>query len=177
MSGGERAWSGRPHPALLLGGAGILFGRTVALVVGGATAVLRPWVVALTFVEMALDAVTMIGSLRWWVSRSTPHSRLPLRSASAATLLHAARVLVFVLGRTGPWVDLDVRPEQRAGHGERWTWSQVVFAGVLSILGVVGVVVVWRVGRRTARAATDRDPVGSLQVRAKIGPSPATETS
>lgn len=67
----------------------------------------------------------------------------------AATFLHAGRVLVFVLGRTGPWVDFDVRPEKRADHRERWTWGQVVFAGVMSVFGVVGALAIWRARRRT----------------------------
>jgi hypothetical protein len=63
-------------------------------------------------------------------------------------MLHALRVLIFVLGRTGPWVDFDVRPEQRSSHAARWTWDQVYFAATLSVLGVVGVLVIWRLRRR-----------------------------
>lgn len=137
-------------PALLLLGAGILLYRTVALLVGGAASVLRRWVVGLTLVEMCVDAVTMLGAARWWRSRAPRHARLPLRAGAVATVLHAVRVAVFVLGRTGPWVDFDVRPDQREGHDERWSWSQVVFAGVMAVLGVLGLAAIWRVRRRTA---------------------------
>lgn len=134
-------------PALLGGGAGILLYRTIALLAGGARSVLKGWVVMLTVIEMMVDIVTIIGAARWWLSRSPRHAHLPLRAGATATLLHTARVLVFVLGRTGPWVDFDVRPEHRADHRERWTWPGVVFAGVMSVLGVVGVVVSWRARR------------------------------
>ena len=113
--------------------------------------------IALTYVEMLLDAGTAAGALRWWRSRSRRDAHLPLRTGAAAALLHAVRVLVFVLGRTGPWVDFDVRPEARADHDRRWTWTQVVVAGVLSVMGVIGTGLVWNwrarhpdAGRQTA---------------------------
>jgi len=136
-------------PGLLIAGAGVLLARTIALLAGGARAVLKSWVVALTVIEMIVDIVTVLGAARWWRSRIPRHARLPLRVAAAATLLHAVRVLVFVLGRTGPWIDFDVRPEHRADHRERWRWAEVAFAGVMSAFGVVGVVVVWRARRRS----------------------------
>jgi hypothetical protein len=142
MGGGRHAR--RQAPVLLFGGAGVLLGRTIALLGGGAARVLRPWVVALTWIEMAVDAVTMAGALRWFRSGDPAHARLPMRAGATAALLHAARVAVFILGRTRPCRDFDVRPEKRADHDERWTWGQVVFAGVMSIAGVVGVAVVWR---------------------------------
>lgn len=135
-------------PALLVGGAGILLYRTIALLAGGARAVLRSWVVVLTVVEMIVDAVTLVAAARWWRSGNTRDARLPLGMGAAATLLHAVRVLVFVLGRTGPWRDFDVRPEQRADHRQRWTWRGVVFAGLMSCLGVLGMLIIWR-ARRT----------------------------
>ncbi len=130
-------------PGLLVAGAGVLLYRTIALLAGEARAVLKSWVVALTVIEMIVDFVTVLGAVRWWRSRTPRHARLPLRVAAAATLLHSVRVLVFVVGRTGPWVDFDVRREHRADHRERWRWAEVVFAGVMSAFGVIGVVVVW----------------------------------
>ncbi len=106
--------------------------------------VLKRWVVALTVMEMIVDVVSVAAAARWWKSHAPHHARLPLRVGALATLLHAVRVLIFVLGRTGPWVDFDVRPEHRASHGTRWTWGGVVFAGVMAVLGVIGVGVVWR---------------------------------
>ena len=135
---------------LLFCGAGILLGRTVALLAGGARRVLQPWVVFLTWLEMAIDGLTMAGAVRWFRSTDPRHARFALRAGAAATLLHAVRVAVFVAGRTGPWKDFDVRPEARADHDERWTWPQVVFAATMSVMGVVGVVLTWR----QRRAAT-----------------------
>lgn len=142
--------SGRLGPGLLFGGASILLYRTIALTAGEARVVLKRWVMALTFVEMAIDVLTIIGSIRWWTSRSPAHAQLPLRAGAAAALLHAARVLVFVVGRVGPWQDIDVRPQYREDHDQRWTWAEVVFAGVMSVLGIIGVTVIWwrrKVGR------------------------------
>ena len=79
---------------------------------------------------------------------------LRLRAGAVATLLHVFRVLIFVIGRTVPWIDFDVRPEQRATHSERWTWAQVVFAAAISTFGVVDVLVVWSHGRSTFRSRT-----------------------
>lgn len=143
---------GRSGPSLLIGGASILLYRTVALLSAGATKVLKRWVVGLTIAEMIVDVTTIAQSARAWCTRHPRHLRWALRAGAAATLLHAIRVAIFVLGRTGPWKDFDVRPEQRDDHGERWTWAQVVFAGVLSALGVVGVVLIW-LARRSGRRA------------------------
>ena len=137
-----------------MGGAGILLYRTIALLEGGARRVLQWWVVGLTILEMLLDTMTLVAAARWWRSGRERDAPLPLRFGAAATLLHAARVGVFVAGRTGPWVDFDVKPERRADHRDRWTWPQVVFAGVMSVLGVAGTLLVWRVRRRSRRAPT-----------------------
>jgi hypothetical protein len=136
-------------PGLLFAGAGVLLYRTIALLAGGARAVLKGWVLALTVLEMLVDIGTMAAAMRWWRSRAPRDAQLPLRVGAVATLLHAVRVVVFVLGRTGPWVDFDVRSEKRAQHGERWNWAEVIFAGAMSILGVVGVAIIWCVRRRT----------------------------
>ena len=142
------AQSSRLFPGLLIAGSGILLFRTIALLATGARAVLKRWVVGLTLAEMLIDVVTIAKSARWWWTRDPRHARLAMRAGEAATVLHAVRVAVFVLGRTGPWKDFDVRPDKRADHSERWTWAQVVFAGVLSVLGVIGVLVIWLARRR-----------------------------
>ena len=128
--------------ALLFVGSNILLFRTIALLNSGAHRVLQPWVVALTYLEMAVDVVTAMGAARWWLSGSEAHAHLPLRAGAAVTFLHAFRVLVFVVGRTGPWANFDVRPAERPKHRERWTWAQVVFAGSMAVLGIAGVFVI-----------------------------------
>ena len=154
-------------PGLLFGGAGILVYRTIALL-ARARAVLRWWVVASTVLEMVVDVGTLVAAGRWWMTRVPDHSRLGLRFGAAATLLHAVRVLVFVLGRTGPWVDFDVRPGHRADHRGRWTWGGVIFAGVMSVLGIVGVGAIWAVRRPTA--AHDRPGPRARWIRSSPEP-------
>lgn len=143
---GAPARAGGVGPGLLLGGAAVLVYRTVALL-SRARTVLAGWVVGLTIVEMVVDVATMVAAARSLTTRAREDGRLALRFGAAATFLHAARVLVFVLGRVGPWRDFDVRPEHRADHRERWTWGGVIFAGAMSALGVLGVGIVWRIRR------------------------------
>lgn len=152
--GASSVRSHRVGAGLLVVGAGILLYRTIALLTGSARVVLKGWVVALTVVEMVIDVVTAVTTARWWRSGAPGHARPALRFGAAATLVHALRVLVFVLGRTGPWVDFDVRPEHRAEHGSRWRWAEVVFAAVMSVLGVIGAGIVWRVRRRSSGRGT-----------------------
>lgn len=135
--------------ALLLGlGACILIFRTTHLVYVGSLEVLVLWVSSLIFVEMAIDIACLAASIRWWVADNTRASHLPLRLGAVAAILHAFRVLIFVLGRTRPFFNFDVRPDQHAQHSTMWAWHWVVFAAVMSILGIVGVIVIWRLRRR-----------------------------
>lgn len=151
MASPERPYrpSGDPRRfgTLLLLGASVLLYRTVALLHGG-RGILQSWVLALTLAEMAIDLATIAGAARWCVTRSGSDASLPLRTGAAATVLHALRVSIFVLGRTGPWVDFDVRPERRATHRDRWTWAQVVFAGTMSVFGLVALAAIWSHERR-----------------------------
>jgi hypothetical protein len=140
--------------AVLLGlGALILLARTIIMLSGGALSILTAWAGVLLAVEFTLDAVTLLGAVRWWSTGTEPAMQLALRVAAGAALLHAVRVLVFALGRTGPWIDFDVRPEERAAHVTRWTWNEVYFASVLAALGVVGVIVIWQYRRRARPSA------------------------
>jgi len=137
---------------LLAVGALFLLGRTIMLVAQGMLAVYVPWVSGLLFVEMALDAAALAGAVFWW-QRDTPRAtRVALRTAAAVALVHVLRVLVFVLGRTGPWVDLDLRPEARAAHVAHWTWPGVYVAGSLSVVALLVVVIIWRTRRHASRA-------------------------
>lgn len=136
----------RVQAALAGGGISILLARAIIIAVG-ARRVLKPWVIGLAAVESLLDAATLATSIRWWTTNLRRHRRLPLRLAAAATLLHAVRVLVFVLGRFRRFKDFDVRREHRADHDQRWTWRQVLFAAVMSIAGVAGLFLIRRLVR------------------------------
>ena len=141
----------RLYASLLALGACILLALTVIMMGGGALTLLTAWVGALLIAEFLVDAATLAASVRWWVTRSSRHASVALRLGASAAILHAARVLIFAMGRVGPWLDFDVRPEHRLGHAARWTWGQVYFASTLSILGVLGVLLIWW-WRRRARA-------------------------
>ena len=138
----------RFYGALLAAGASILIALTVGMMVGGAFGVLMAWVSALLVLEFVVDVVAFVGGVRWSMSGSESHSHLALRAGAAAALVHAVRVGIFALGRIGPWIDFDVLPEQRAMHAARWTWGEVYFASTMSVLGVVGVLVIWYFRRR-----------------------------
>lgn len=143
----------RYYASLIILGAGILLYRTISMLAGGAINVLVWWVSLLLLAEMIIDASCIVSAIPWWIRNAKEKERLPLRLGAAAALLHAFRVLIFILGRTGPWLNFDVRPEQRAMHADRWTWGGVYFAGILSVLGILGVLIIWRIrsGREKTR--------------------------
>jgi hypothetical protein len=47
---------------------------------------------------------------------------------AAAAILHAIRVLIYMLGRTGPWVNFDEKPGHRDSYTFEWFW--VYFAAI-----------------------------------------------
>lgn len=138
----------RIYSTLLILGACVLLFRTVTMIVQGNLEILVFWVSFLLILEMLIDLSCIIASIPWWISRDKTKDRLPLRIGAAAAILHAIRVLIFILGRTGPWIDFDVRPEHRALHDTRWSWGWVWFAAIMAVLGIIGVIVIWTVRRR-----------------------------
>jgi hypothetical protein len=133
---------------LLFLGAAFLLYRTLAMLAGGAIHVFVPWVVVLLFLELALDALTLGMCLLWGITLSIRHGMLVFRLTAAVVMVHAMRVLIFVLGRTGPWVDFDVQSLARAGHAARWSWFGVWFAGTMSVLSLIVLIVAWLYLRR-----------------------------
>jgi hypothetical protein len=138
-----RLWAG-----LLTLGAVLLLYRTIAMMTDGSLAVLVPWVAATVVVEAAMDAAEVFWAGRWFVTRASRDERIALRLGAAVAIVHALRVLIFVLGRTGPWVDFDVRPGLRGTGRASASAASVYFAGTMALLGVAAVVVIWRVRRR-----------------------------
>jgi len=145
----------RIYAGLLFLGAGILLFRTIRLISQGAFEYLVLWVFVLLIAELLLDLGCMIYSARWWLANDTSKDRIPLRLGAAATILHAVRVLIFVIGRLGPWINFDVRPEHIALHHTRWQMFWVYFAAIKSVLGIVGVVLIWRLRRRRQRYGSE----------------------
>lgn len=131
----------RTQAVLVGGGISILLTRALILIMRSRR-VLRAWVTNLAAAELALDVATLGAAIRWWWTNSRGNRQVPLKLAAAATILHAGRVLVFILGRLRPFKDFDVRPEHRSEHDERWSWGQVYFAAAMSVLGVFGVLVI-----------------------------------
>ena len=141
----------RIYASLLALGAGILVYRSITLVSLGALYFNELWVSILLITEMLIDFGCLLSSIRWWISNDRAKATIALRLGAAAAILHALRVLIFVLGRVGPWINFDVRPEHRELHHERWTMTGVYFAAIMSILGVIGVIVIWTLIRRARR--------------------------
>ena len=138
----------RLYATLIFLGAGFLFFRTVRMMTQDALVWMVPWVAALLIAESLLDATILLGAARWWMTQAEDHARFPLRATAAAVFLHAGRVLVYALGRLGPWIDFDIRLEHRAVYSSRGSMGWVYFASVMSVLGILGVIIVWRNRRR-----------------------------
>lgn len=131
------------YPSLMILGASILLFRTIRLLtLENGWEILAVWVIALTFIEMFIDISCIFYSWRWLLKNSIPSKSYSLRLGAAAAIFHAFRVLIYVLGRTGPWVNFDVKPQYRTTHQVDLFW--VYFAAILSILGVVGVILIYR---------------------------------
>ena len=141
----------RLYASLLILGACILLCRTITMVSQGALGVLVLWVSVLLVAEVLIDAGCLLSAIRWWIANDKAYDRLPLRLGAGAAILHAVRVLIFVLGRVGPWIDFDVRPGQRVLHSARWSWEGIYFAAIMSVLGVIGVIIIWILRRRAKR--------------------------
>ena len=134
----------RIYASLMMLGPAILLYRTLRMMlVEDAFTILALWTILLLIAEFLIDLAWFAASLRWFILNRREKAVLALRLGAAAVILHAIRVLVYVLGRTGPWINFDVKPEQRAGYTFDWLW--VYFAATLSILGLVGVIVIWQI--------------------------------
>jgi len=145
----------RIYAGLVAGGAAFLLFRTLyMLLVEDALYQLMGWVNALLIAEAVLDLACLLASIRWWMANDRSRSRLPLQLGAAVTMLHAIRVLAYVMGRTGPWVNWDVRPEYSASYRFDWFW--VWFAAILSVLSLVAVIVIWRIVR-DERSSAEKD--------------------
>lgn len=144
----DHYFSHRVYASLLILGSGILLFRTVKLLSQGVLELLVLWVSILLITELLIDLACFLSSIRWWIKNDPRIERISLRLGAIAAFLHALRVMVFVLGRVGPWIDFDVRPEHRALHHTQWSWGWLYFAAIMSLLGLFGVVLIWRSRQR-----------------------------
>ena len=138
----------RTYAALVGIGIWVLLGKTIVMTLGGGLTTFVPWVAALLALEFALNAGVFLSAIVWWCSATARFARLSLRLTAATVIVHAVRVLIYVLSQAGPWHGFDVRPEHRAAPGGEWIW--VAFAATMSAISLVGLVIVWR--RRRHRA-------------------------
>ena len=131
----------RIYPVLLTLGAGLLLFRTVRLLFfeNGLNSLML-WVVILTFIEMLIDFSCVIFSIKWFLKNNNQDIRISLRLGAAAAILHALRVLIYVLGKLEPLRGFGVRPEYRTYGSVDLFW--VYFAAILSVLGIVGVIII-----------------------------------
>jgi len=68
-----------------------------------------------------------------------------LQIGALCTITHAARVIVYVVGRLDTrWKDFDIRPEQRAVHISQHNWAHVYFASAVTILSLIAVAIIQR---------------------------------
>jgi hypothetical protein len=137
----------RIYAFLLILGASFLLFRTLRLIfIEQGLEILVLWLIILTIVEFIIDFSCIVGSLRWLIYNDALKATFPLKLGAAAAIFHAIRVLIYVLGRTGPWLNFDVKLIYRPSYSFEWFW--VWFAAILAALGVIGVIVIWRLRRR-----------------------------
>jgi hypothetical protein len=149
------SWSRqRLYATLVFLGAGFLFLRTIRMITQDALVWMVPWVAVLLLAESVLDLMILVGAVRWWVTQVEEYASFPLRTTAAAVFLHAVRVLIYALGRIGPWIDFDIRPEHRAVYSLRGSMGWVYFASIMSVLGILGVIIIWR-NRKRSRKITE----------------------
>lgn len=143
-------WNRQRTYATLIGlGIWVLLFRTIVMLTDGSLAVQMPWVSALLALECLIDAGVFASAVWWWIGATTARAAWPLRLTSAAIIAHAVRVAIYVLGRTGPWHDFDLRPAHRAADAPQWQW--VIFAAAMSAASLIVLAVVWRGRKRRAR--------------------------
>ena len=166
----------RIYASLLFFGACILLFRTITMVAHGNLRILVLWASILLIAELLVDLGCAVFSVVWWIHNDSRKDRIPLRFGAAAALLHAFRVLVFVIGRIGPWINFDLRPEHHALHDTRLNMGEVYFASIMSILGIIGVVFVWLYRRRMRKTTSQITKADRLRLSRNLhkGKSRAT---
>ncbi|TNE53120.1 MAG: hypothetical protein EP344_15070 [Bacteroidetes bacterium] len=138
----------KTYASLIILGAGILLFRTIRLLtIENGWEILSDWVIVLTFIEMAIDILCITISTQWLLANSARSKSLALGFGAAAAIFHAFRVLIYVLGRTQAFNNFDVKPAFRSTHNVDMFW--VYFAAVLSVMGILGVIIIWTAIKRS----------------------------
>ena len=134
--------------ALFIGvGISILFLRTLRMIlIENAINVLIIPLVILLFIEMLIDGLCILSSIYWFIKNREQNSSISLKLAAIGILLHAIRVLFYALGRIRVFLDFDIKDAYKGQHAVDIFW--VYFAVVMSLLGVIGVLVVWSLRKK-----------------------------
>lgn len=143
----------RLYALLLILGAGILLFRTLRLIYLGYLEIFVLWVAVWLIIELLVDLGCIVSATRWWITNDKNQDRLPLRLGATAAIVHAFRVLIYVVGRVGPWINFDIKPKYWGTPYTNWSWAEVYFAASMSVLGVIGVIIIWRFRRRAHNEA------------------------
>jgi magnesium-transporting ATPase (P-type) len=134
----------RKYALLLMLGATILMYLCLSKFSRGMFTIWLWWTSALTVIEFLIDLACFISAFLWFRKNVPFREKLSLRLGTAAALVHAVRVLIYVIGRTGPWENFDMKPEfYHLQDTVNWFW--VYFASTLSVLGILGVLIIWRI--------------------------------
>ena len=146
------AWNRQRTYAMLLAlGVCVLLFRTIVMLTDGSLTTLVVWASALLVLEFLLDAATLLSMARWWVDGTEAHARFSLRTGTGAAILHAVRLLI-------PCLAASARGSTSIA-GRRFEASPrrnglAIFAAVLCVLGLLGVLIIWRHRCRGASGCT-----------------------
>ncbi|MBT8320986.1 MAG: hypothetical protein KJO90_04885 [Eudoraea sp.] len=109
-------------------------------------AVLVGWVYSLLILEFMLTIGCLLAASRWFVLSKWQYASTALKFGVWAVMMHAVRVFILVLGRTGKWQNFDLIPEYHAVFSIDWFW--LYFSVGFALMALIGVYVVWRLWRR-----------------------------
>ena len=134
----------RLFAGLIMFGIAMLLFRTIKMISQGALDRLAVWVSALLIIEFIIDLACFLTSARWFITNDKQKSKFPLYFAAAATILHAIRVFIYAIGRVGPWINFDMKPEYLAEHEVNWSLGWLYFAVIMSVVGLIVLFEIWR---------------------------------
>jgi len=128
---------------MILGACILLFRTLRLLTIENGWETLAIWVITCTIIEMLIDLFCIAFSFSWLIKTSPNSKIIALRLGVAAAIFHAFRVFIYVIGRVGPFYNFDLKPQFRNTQNAEMFW--VYFASILSISGVIGVIIIWRI--------------------------------
>ena len=138
----------RLFAGLLILGSALLTFRTIKMISQGSLERLALWVSALLILELIIDLACFLTSARWFITNNKQQNKFPLYFAAASTILHAIRVFIYAIGRVGPWINFDLKPEYVANNEVNWSLGWLYFAVIMSVVGLIVLFGIWRYLKR-----------------------------